>query len=153
MAEKGTTSLANTSHRDPFSVLRQMTAELDRAFMEPFWSTRRWPALQSSEVSEATTWSPTLDVFEREGRMVTRVGLPGVKKEDVTVEVTDGHLALSGERGQEREEQRGNVYRTEVEYGSFYRVIPLPEGVKTEDVKATVADGVLEVSMPMPAKP
>jgi len=81
---------------------------------------------------------------------VTRVDLPGVKKEDVTVHVTDGHLALSGERKQEKEEKKDNVYRTEREYGSFYRAVPLPEGAKLEDVKATFADGVLEVSVPLP---
>jgi HSP20 family protein len=76
-------------------------------------------------------------VFEKNNRLVTRVDPPGMKKEDVSVEVTDGHLALSGER----------------EYGSFYRAIPLPEGVKLEDVKATFSDGVLEVSIPLPARP
>jgi HSP20 family protein len=153
MAEKGMTSLATTGYRDPFSILRQMTAELDRAFTEPFWPARHWSTLQSSQPGEATGWSPKVDVFERDGRMVTRADLPGVKKEDVTVEVTDGHLALSGERRHEMEEKNDHIYRTEREYGSFYRVVPLPEGVKTEDIKATFADGVLEVSVPMPAKP
>jgi HSP20 family protein len=68
------------------------------------------------------------------------------------VEVTDGHLAISGERKSETEEKKDNVFRSERSYGSFYRAVPLPEGVKLEDVKATFADGVLEVSMPMPAK-
>jgi HSP20 family protein len=129
------TSLATTGYRDPFSILRQMTAELDRAFTEPFWPARHWPAFDSPQHGETTGWSPRVDVFEKEGCMVTRVDLPGVKKDDVTVEVTDGHLALSGERRQEKDEQKDNVYRTEREYGSFYRAIPLPDGVKTEDVK------------------
>jgi HSP20 family protein len=153
MAEKRMTSLATTGYRDPFSILRQMTAELDRAFTEPFWPARHWPAFDSPQHGETIGWSPRVDVFEREGCMVTRVDLPGVKKDDVTVEVTDGHLALSGERRQEKDEQKDNVYRTEREYGSFYRAIPLPDGVKTEDVKATSADGVLEVSIPLPERP
>jgi HSP20 family protein len=152
MAEKGTTSLATSGYRDPFSILREMTAELDRAFAEPFWSGRRWPGFRSSQAGESHEWSPKLDVFERDGKMVTRVDLPGVKKEDVTVEISDGQLSLSGERRHDREEQHDNVYRTEREYGSFYRVVPLPEGVTAEDVKATFTDGVLEVSMPIPAK-
>jgi HSP20 family protein len=84
---------------------------------------------------------------------VTRIDLPGMKKEDVTVEVTDGHLVLSGERKRETEETKANIYRKEREYGSFYRVVPLPEGVKLEDVKATFVNGVLEVSVPLPARP
>ena len=76
-----------------------------------------------------------------------------MKKEDVSVEVADGCLALSGERKPEKEEKKDNFYRSEREYGSFYRAVPLPEGVKLEDVKATFADGVLEVSVPRPRSP
>jgi HSP20 family protein len=68
------------------------------------------------------------------------------------VEVTDGHLAISGGRKRETEEKKDNIYRREREYGSFYRAVPLPEGVKIEDVKASFSDGVLEVSVPLPAK-
>jgi HSP20 family protein len=75
-----------------------------------------------------------------------------MKKEDVKVEVTDGHLAISGERKREEEEKEKEFYRCEREYGSFYRAVPLPEGVKVEDVKATFADGVLEVSVPLPVQ-
>ena len=92
-------------------------------------------------------------MFERDNRLVTKIDLPGLKKEDVKVEVTDGHLAISGERKTEAEERKENFYRCEREYGSFYRAVPLPEGIKLEDVKATFADGVLEVSIPLPAKP
>ena len=76
-----------------------------------------------------------------------------MKKEDMAVEVTDGHLALSGERRHEKDEKKDNFYRIEREYGSFYRTVPLPDGVKLEDVKATFSDGVLEVSVPLPARP
>ena len=137
---------------DPFALLKQVSAELDRAFEEPFWPSFRWPELRTT-LPEAAAWAPKIDVFERDKHLVTRVDLPGLKKEDVHVEVTDGHLALSGERKHEKEEKKENVYRTEREYGSFYRAIPLPEGVKLEDVKATFADGVLEVSVPLPARP
>jgi HSP20 family protein len=79
--------------------------------------------------------------------------LPGLKKEEVKVEVTDGYLAIHGERKKEEEEKGEQFYRCEREYGSFYRAVPLPDGVKLEDVKATFADGVLEVSVPLAAKP
>lgn len=89
-------------------------------------------------------------MFEKNGRLVTKIDLPGMKKEDVRVEVTDGHLTISGERKSEAEEKKENYYRCEREYGSFYRSVPLPDGVKLEDVKATFTDGVLEVSVPLP---
>jgi HSP20 family protein len=153
MAEKKETALAPaTTLRDPFSLLRQMTAELDRAFDEPFFRGLRWAPVRPMEFAAAEAWAPKVDVFEKDGRLITRVDLPGVKKEDVTVEVTDGHLALSGERKQETEEKKDNVYRSERQYGTFYRAVPLPEGVKLEDVKATFTGGVLEVSVPLPTK-
>jgi HSP20 family protein len=135
---------------DAFSLLRQMTSELDKALEG--WPSFRWPAIGQFAGPEAAAWSPRIDVFEKDSRLVTRVDLPGMKKEDVSVEVTDGHLALSGERRRESEEKKDNVYRTEREYGSFYRAVPLPDGVKLEDVKATFSDGVLEVSVPLPAR-
>jgi len=150
MAEKQTSSLARTqAAHSPVALLRQMTSELDRIFED--WPSFRWSAFKPFDAD--SSWSPKIDVFERDNRLVTRVDLPGMKKEDITVEVTDGHLALSGERKREREEKKDNVYRSECEYGSFYRAVPLPQGVKLEDVKATFKDGVLEVSTPLPQQP
>ena len=154
MTDKKNVTLApSRSPRDPFVLLRQMAAELDRAFEEPFWSTRGWPTLRVFELPEPATWAPKVDVFEKDNRLVTRVDLPGIKKEEVTVEVADGYLVLSGERTREKEEKKDNVFRAERDYGRFYRTVPLPEGVKPEDVKATFADGVLEVHVPLPALP
>lgn len=130
----------------PFGLLRQMTSELDRMFDDPW--TFRFGALPAAT---AATFAPKVDVFEKDNRLVTRVDLPGVKKEDVSVEVSDGLLTLTGERKTETEEKNDNVYRSECQYGSFYRSVPLPEGVKPEDVKATFVNGVLEVSVPLPA--
>ena len=137
---------------DPFALLRQMTSDFDRVFEGTGWPAFRWPALRATAAGEGAKWFPEIDVFEKDKRLVTRVDLPGMKKEDVKVEVTDGHLAISGERKTEAEEKKDQFYRCEREYGSFYRAVPLPEGVKLEDVKATFADGVLEISVPLPAK-
>ena len=138
--------------RDPFALMRQMTSELDRVFGESPWPAFPWPAVRTAGLTEAAKWAPRVDVFEKDNRIVTKVDLPGMKKEDVKVEVTDGHLAISGERKTESEERKEQFYRCEREYGSFYRAVPLPEGVKLEDVKASFADGVLEVSVPLPAQ-
>jgi HSP20 family protein len=139
--------------RDPFSLLREITSELDRAFTESRWPSVQWPALRTRPAGSTAAWLPEIDVFEKDNRLVTKIDLPGVKKQDVKVEVTDGHLAISGERTSEVEEKKSKFYRWEREYGSFYRAVPLPEGVKLDDVKATFADGVLEVSVPLAAKP
>ena len=134
-----------TATPGPFGLLRQMTSELDRMFDDP-WSVR-WPAL---ELETTAVWSPKVDVFEKDNRLVTRIDLPGVKKDDVTVEFGDGQLKMFGERKNETEEKDKNFYRCERDYGSFYRAVPLPAGVTPEDVKATFENGVLEVSVPIP---
>jgi HSP20 family protein len=151
MSSRKDTRLARTG-ADPFGLLRQMTSEVDRVFDQPFWGAFRRP-LQSLAAHRFVTWSPGVDVFEKNGCLVTKVDLPGLKKEDVTVEVTDGHLVIEGERKSETEETKDSVYRCEREYGRFYRAVPLPEGVTLEDIKASCSDGVLEVAVPLPAKP
>lgn len=148
MFTKKETALARGAARDPFTVIRQMASDLDRMFEES-----AWPSFGTRRVSARADWFPEIDVFEKDNRLVTKVDLPGMKKEDVKVEVTDGHLAISGERKSEAEEKKEHSYRCEREYGSFYRAIPLPEGVKLENVNATFSDGVLEVSVPLPAQP
>src|SRR5215216_5668641 len=97
-------------------------------------------------------WSPEIEVFEREGQLVVRADLPGLNKDDVKVDVTDDLMIIQGERRQEHEESEEGYYRSERSYGSFYRSIPLPEGVSDEDIKANFRDGVLEITMPAPQR-
>ena len=151
MAKKETTLIPKRAARDPLALIREIGADFDRFFNESGWPPLHWPTFQLGGGAEAA-WNPQVDVFEKDNRLTTRIDLPGLKKEDITVEVTDGHLAIFGERTREEEEKREQFYRCEREYGSFYRAVPLPEGVKLEDVKATFAEGVLEVSVPLPAK-
>lgn len=136
---------------DRFSLLRQMTSELDRMLDAPVWPSLAWPVLGAARVNGAA-WSPGIDVFEKDNRLITKVDLPGLKKDDVKVELMDGNLVISGERKTEAEEKKDDFYRCEREYGSFYRAVPLPDGVKADDVKASFADGVLEVSLPLPMR-
>jgi HSP20 family protein len=76
--------------------------------------------------------------------------LPGLKPEDVKVELTDNALVIQGERKYEHEENKSGVYRSERRYGQFYREIPLPQGANAEQVKAQFNNGVLEVTLPVP---
>lgn len=140
-------SLARSLPTTPFGLLRQMTSELDRMFDEP------WTTFAPPQFAEKAMWAPKVDVLQKDNRLITRIDLPGMKKEDVSVEVIEGSLVLSGERKSETSEEKDNIYRAEREYGSFYRSVPLPKGVKFDDVKATFTNGVLEVSVPVPAEP
>jgi HSP20 family protein len=153
LTKKETTVARRDAPRDPFALLRDMTKQFDRLFEEGAWPTARWPAGFFKPVNAEVAFQPAIDVFEKDGRLVTKIDLPGMKKEDVKVEVTDGYLSIVGERKSEVEEKKDTFYRCERQYGSFYRTVPLPEGVKLEDVKAIFTEGVLEVSVPLPAKP
>jgi HSP20 family protein len=127
----------------PFELMRRFTDEMDRIF--------EGVDLARGFGSGGTTiWSPAVEVFERGQNLVVRADLPGMSKDDVKVEMTDEGLEIRGERKHEQEERRQDFYRSERSYGQFYRLIPLPEDVNVDQVKAQFENGVLEVSMPIP---
>jgi HSP20 family protein len=144
MIRRGT-STWNTS---PFSALQRLTDEMDRVFGD-FGFGRRWLGSPQSRAG-AELWAPQIDVFQRNNELVVKADLPGLKKEEVKIDVTDDALTIQGERRAEHEEEREGIYRSERSYGSFYRVVPLPEGTMPEQAKATFNNGVLEITMPAP---
>ena len=79
-----------------------------------------------------------------------RADLPGLKKEDVQVDVTENAITIHGERREEHQDEREGYFHSEREYGQFYRTIPLPEGVITDSAQASFKNGVLEISMQAP---
>jgi HSP20 family protein len=97
-------------------------------------------------------WVPAMDLVETESDFVLKADLPGMSESDVNIEVEDNVLTISGERKAEHEERKTGYYRLERSFGSFRRSLTLPEGVDPEAVKATFADGVLEVTVPKPAQ-
>ena len=101
------------------------------------WASRRQGALE--------TWTPQIEVSHQNNELVVRADLPGLKKDDVSVDITEEAIAISGERRQEHESESGGYYRSERSYGSFYRTIPLPKGAISDQAKATFKDGVLEI--------
>jgi HSP20 family protein len=96
-----------------------------------------------------TGWMPDVEMLTKNNELIVRADVPGLTKEDLTIELTEESLVLKGERKHEKEEKREGVYRTERYYGSFYRALPLPEGVKIDNAKAVVHDGVLEITVPL----
>jgi HSP20 family protein len=79
-----------------------------------------------------------------------RAELPGLKKDDIQVELKEDVITIQGSRKEEHEEEREGYYHSEREYGQFYRTIPLPEGVISESAQASFKDGVLEITMQAP---
>jgi len=133
----------------PFSFMRRFSEQMDRLFEDfGFGSSfgREFGGLSSIQ----SLWSPQVEAFERGNQLIVRADLPGLTKDDIEVNITDDAIVLQGERKQESEENEEGRYRSERFYGSFYRSIPLPEGVNADEAKATFRNGVLEITMPAP---
>jgi HSP20 family protein len=140
----------------PFSLMRRMMEDLDRLF-DDFGTRREQTQTGRRDLMRRSTerevfWTPDVDVFERDGKLVVRADLPGLSPDDVRVEVEDGALTIEGERRQEREIEGAGTYHAERVYGMFRRVIPLPDGVDPESAEARFENGVLEVSIQLPAQ-
>lgn len=122
----------------PWSMMRRFSEDVDRFFGG------------SRDAGETGVWSPSIEVREKDNSLVVSADLPGLTKEDVKVEVNEDGLCIQGERKQHHEEKREGYYRSERSYGTFSRIIPLPEGANAEQAKANFKDGVLEVTVPIP---
>jgi HSP20 family protein len=149
-----------TGSENPFTMMRRMQDDLDRVF-HAFGIPRLGPALapareleellaRSPTLTQAAHWSPQIEVFERDDSLVVRADLPGVKRDDVEVNVEHDVLTIRGQRRQEYREAEGGYRRTERSYGTFFRQIPLPDGVDASQIEASYEDGVLEVVVPTP---
>lgn len=89
-----------------------------------------------------------MDIFEDAGDIVLKAELPGMSKQDITVDLTDHIITISGEKKKEEKIEDKNFYRVERSYGAFTRSFELPSDVKADQVKAKFHDGVLEVRLP-----
>jgi HSP20 family protein len=125
---------------NPFALMRRFTDEMDRVF-------EGFGGLRSGEI---TQWSPPVEISEKDGKLEVSVELPGVKENEVKVEVTDEGLVIQGERKREHEEKREGYYRSERIYGQFYRLVPLPENANIDQARAEFRNGELHISVPVP---
>ncbi len=121
-------------------------SEMNRLFDDMFGSFMRRPGGQQQR-SQLTEWAPAMDVLQRDGDLIVRAELPGVKLEDVDITVHDRVLTVSGERKIDEEQERGGYYVRERRQGTFRRSMTLPEGVNEESIRARFEDGVLEVTI------
>lgn len=95
-------------------------------------------------------WAPAIDVVRDDGNLALRADVPGIKPEEIKVEVEDGVLTVSGEHEQSDETKNADYVRRERSYGFFSRSLVLPSGVDAGAIKATTRDGVVEVTIPLP---
>jgi len=93
-------------------------------------------------------WRPTVDTYEEGDNIVIKAELPGVNKDDVSIDVKDNVLTLKGERKHEENVNEDNYYRRESAYGKFQRAFTLPDAVDPNKIEASYKDGVLKVTVP-----
>ena len=135
----------------PFAFMRRFVSDMDRLFGDfGFAPADSWLGPRLERSMGGSSWSPQIDISERDGRILIHADLPGMKQDDIHVNVEEGLLTISGQRSDEHEQNQGGVHRRERSYGSFVRRIALPEGVDPESIQASFENGVLEVSMSAP---
>lgn len=105
--------------------------------------------LRPGASTTATQWgAPELDLFEKDGKYVAEFAMPGMKKDDIEIEVNDNRLTISGKRQEEKSEEKATYHYREVRRGSFSRSISFPQEIDSEQVNAEYNDGILRITVP-----
>lgn len=123
--------------------------EIDRLFDD--FLGRRFPRAAGGwerPLADVVELAPDVDVIDREDEVVVRAEVPGYKKDDIEVSVSGNMLTLKGETSTESKEENGDYYRHEISRGAFLRTVALPAEVDDSKAKASMKDGVLELTLP-----
>jgi len=129
---------------DPAREVDSLQGEMNRVFDAFFGPTA------GTASARPRRWIPPMDLVEKDDKLILRADLPGLDHDDVSIEIKDGVLTVSGERRAEDETKADGFYRVERSYGAFSRSLSLPEGIDAERVVAEFDRGVLEVTIPKP---
>ncbi|MGB3097238.1 MAG: Hsp20/alpha crystallin family protein [Candidatus Deferrimicrobiaceae bacterium] len=132
---------------DPFRDLSAIQERMNQIFEDALARSRG-----REEGLRTGMWTPAVDIYENSDFVVVKAELPGVEKNQISVEVKDGILSLRGERKFEKEVKEESFHRIERSYGSFQRSFSLPVSVDQDQVTARFEDGVLEVKLPKKEK-
>lgn len=100
------------------------------------------------EDTELTNWTPAVDITEDNDSFVVTADLPGLTKKDISINIKENMLTISGERKSEIKDEKRNYCRTERRYGTFKRSFQLTDQVLADKITATFKDGVLTVDVP-----
>ena len=129
---------------EPFWGIDTFRRDMERLFDSFFgrWSGEEFP----------TTWAPLVDIEETKDSLIVRAEVPGMKKDDVKIQVVGENLVISGERRHQAEDKERHFHRIERSYGFFQRVVTLPMEVEPDKAKASYENGVLEITFPKSEK-
>jgi len=126
----------------PFSELTSLRQAMDRLFEDSFVRPSRGVAALG-EVA-----APALDVYQTPTEIVVKAALPGLKPEDVSIDITGETLTIKGESKAEQEIKKEDYLYQERRYGAYSRSVVLPSGLKTDKAEATMEDGILTLTIP-----
>lgn len=121
-----------------FRELSRWQREMDKLF-EEFSAPAR---------GESPARVPAIDISETDDEVILRAELPGVSKDKLSVDATPSEVRITGETSEEKESRRGEYVRRERRWGKFERVVPMPVEVKADQAKASLTDGLLEITLP-----
>lgn len=128
----------------PYGAVASLQDSINKLFQDAF------SRANIDEDFALSAWKPVVDIFDKDDAIAIHAELPGVKKEDVAIEVKDNVLTLRGERTESKEIKEDKYYRKERTFGSFHRAFTLPAAVNPDSIRATFKDGVLEIEIPKP---
>lgn len=132
--------------RGPWKALADWENEMDR------WFGNRSAFPNFPVLAEGFDFSPVADLQETDKEFILKMDIPGIKKDEVKIEVESNTLTVSGERKEEKEEKTAKRYYVESSYGSFMRSFNLPQAIDESKVRAEYLDGVLKVTVPKNGK-
>ncbi|MGM0451584.1 MAG: Hsp20/alpha crystallin family protein [Thermodesulfobacteriota bacterium] len=127
--------------RDPWMTKPTLQNEINRLFDEMLPATER-------DQTGFFNWQPSVDTVEKDNAIEIRAELPGIKKDDISIDVRNNVLTLSGERNYDEDVNEENFYRRERFYGKFQRAFTLPDNVDADKIDAQFEEGVLKITVP-----
>lgn len=155
MIEKPVTKKNELQTIKPWNFFDEIDAEFQRLFertagIMPRFLGGALPFLRTE--TQMAEWLPRLDAYEKDGKLMVEVDLPGIAKKDVHISLHEGNLVIKGERKMEKEVEDESFYRNERAYGTFLRRLPLPFEVKAKDIHANFENGILNIELPIPVE-
>ena len=127
---------------------RELERRLEEAFSDGWRFPSRWEAPDWSRFSKLKYLTPRVDIVDRDDDILVRADVPGVKKENLDVTLTDNTITIKGSTSEVKKEEKGDYFRSETLKGSFSRTMYLPSDVDGNKAESAIKDGVLEVIVP-----
>ncbi len=131
----------------PLAELSRLEDTFDK-FVDRFFSDffpTRW---EKEESLPGIEWTPAVDLMEKEDHFILKLEIPGIKKEDIDISVSDDVVTVKGELKKIKKDKGETYYLAEMCCGSFGRSVKLPHEIDSNKVEATLKDGVLELKLP-----